>query len=44
MQVLIDQNAGLKGNFQNYDANKDQVYEKLIANMKTSHQKDIEKY
>lgn len=43
MEVLVDQNKKLKENFQNYDASKDQVYEKLIADMRKKHQKAKEK-
>lgn len=40
----MQQNISLRENFGDYDKNKDKVYQQWIENVKTKHDKDLEKY
>jgi hypothetical protein len=38
----MEQHQALKENFNNYDKNKDKVYQQWIANLKLKHDNEIE--
>jgi hypothetical protein len=40
--TLMEQHQALKENFNNYDQNKDKVYQQWIANLKLKHDNEIE--